>query len=234
MDTYSLTAPFEVKSVSDDGRSFSGLSSTWDEDLGGDVVHKGAFSRTLDHWRQSGRTIPLTDGHPEIGGAGLSAVQHVLGKLVQAKETSAGLETDFALVPDDPLAGAAARRIKGGFLTGLSITYKPVRVERENVKAGMPARRHLHEVKLWSVGLVIHPMNPGSHANPMSVKSLLAAARDGQLTEEEMDELRALLAGAPAAKAAAPLALELAPDDPKRIAMSDTLRGLKLRSLATA
>jgi HK97 family phage prohead protease len=233
MDFSSLVAPFEVKSVSADGRSFKGLSSTWDEDLGGDVVHKGAFARTLDHWRQSGRTIPLTDGHPELGGPDVSAVRHVLGKMTEGKETGDGFETDFEFVPDDELANAASRRVKGGFLTGLSITYKPIRFERE-AKAGQRPRRHLYEVKLWSVGLVIHPMNQNSHADPASVKSLLAAARDGTLTDEEKEELRALLDGAPAAKGAAPPEAGLAPDDARRIAMSDTLRHLKLRSLATA
>jgi hypothetical protein len=62
------------------------------------------------------------------------------------------------------------------------------------------------------------------------VKSLLDAARAGTLTDEEKQQLRALLDG-PSASADTPTGL--APDDPRRIALDSMLRGVTLRRLAT-
>lgn len=228
----SLTTSFAIKSVDEQARTFRGLSNTWEKDQGGDVVHKGAFARTLDHWRQSGRVIPLTDGHPEADGSGGRQVERVLGKMMNAEENDFGLDTGWEFVPNDPIADAAMRRVKHGSLTGLSITYTPVRIEREKPTKENPyGVRHLHEVKLHSVGLVIHPMNQSSHADPASVKTLLAAARDGLLTDEQKDELLALLQ-APASEDAPPK--ELAPDDPRRLEIEHLLRTIKLRGLVTA
>lgn len=243
----SLSASFEIKSVDKEARSFKGLASTWERDQGGDTVVKGAFARTLDHWQKSGKTIPLTDGHPEMGGGEVSAIDRVLGKMSTAAETDLGLETEFKMVPNNPRADLALGMIEGGFLTGLSITYKavPDMTERHSPSKDFPfGTRTLKEVKLFSIGLVIHPMNASSHANPASVKSLLDALRAGTLTDEDRaallglsDEhktaLRALLdaPAAPSGDSPAVTQKELAPDDPTRLALSARLRSLKRTQL---
>jgi|SRR5688572_10870745 len=243
----SLEAPFSLKAVDEGARTFKGLSSTWDEDLGGDIVHPGAFTRTIDHFKSSGRVITLTDGHPQGEGIAGQRATRVIGKVIDAAETKAGVETQFQMVPDDPMAEAALRRIKGGFVTDLSIVYKSVKAEREKGTG----RRHIHELKWNGVGLVLQGMNPGARVDQFSVKSLVAALQADELTDEQKaalmalpaelkSQLRALLDDPPApmgAVTAPPPAgtpIGLAPDDPRRAELAARLRGLKLRRLAFA
>lgn len=237
-----LTIPFAIKadSVDTKARQFSGLASTWQKDLGDDVIEKGAFKKTLSEWRKGGRVIPLLDGHDRF------SVGSVLGKLAEAQETDEGLETTFELVPADPIAEGALRRVEGGFITGLSIGYAPVKWE-DQAPADPNAKpwdrtRILKEVKLFEVSLVVFPMNDGARVDASSVKSLIDAARKGTLTPDERAELVALLQPAaatppvgtaqqPPAKEPEALPKGLAPDDPKRIALAEQLRRLRRRAI---
>ena len=228
--------PFEIKSVDRKARKFSGLASTWEKDLGNDVIHKGAFKKTLADWRRSkSKTIPLLDSHDRY------SVVSILGKMIDGHEVDDGLEAEFEMVPDDAAAEAALKRVEGGYVSGLSIGYEPVEFKYEKPEGGSmwDTIRHLTEVKLREVSLVVFPMNEGARVDPSSVKSLIDAAKAGQLTDQQKAELLALLqpaAATPAApgktEAPAPDAPKgLAPDDPRRVAMSEALRGLTLRSL---
>lgn len=252
-----LTIPFAVKADSIDAkaRQFGGLAATWEKDLGDDVIEKGAFKKTLQEWRKGGRVIPLLDGHDRF------SVGSVLGKMVAASETDEGLDVTFDLVPNDPIADAALKRIEGGFITGLSIGYTPVKWE-DQLPDKADARpwdrtRILKEIKLHEVSVVVFPMNEGARVDAASVKSLLDAARTGDLTAEQKGELSDLLtelsaaellavlhtaAATPASGTAAgqqppapaePEALPkgLAPDAPARIALSQKLRSLRRQAL---
>jgi len=230
-----LGVSFAVKSVDQKARKFSGLASTWEKDLGNDVIHQGAFRKTLSDWRKSNtKTIPLLDSHDRF------SVDSVLGKMVTASETGAGLEAEFEM-RDTEKAQEALAAVADGFISGLSIGYEPVEFKYEKPERGsmFDTIRHLTEVKLREVSLVVFPMNEGARVDPSSVKSLFDAAKAGQLTDEMWAELLALrpAAATPAApknEAPAPDApTGLAPDDPRRIEMSSRLRGLKLRSLQT-
>lgn len=238
--TSAITAPFEIKAIDEGARTFKGLSATWDEDLGGDVIYPGAFTRTIDHFKSSGRIIPLMDGHPEAEGMAGQRVRRVIGKVLDASETKAGVETHFQMVPDDPDADAALRRVKGGFVTGLSIAYKAINQTREKGK------RHIRELKWFSTGMILTGMNPNAQADPTSVKGIVQQLQDDTLTEETKallmqlptelkTVLRALLDDPPAPLESAPVGTQngLAPDDPRRKALQVRLRGLKLRRLAS-
>lgn len=222
--------PFAVKATDDAARTFTGLASTWEQDLGDDVIHPGAFARTLEHWRAAKRTrpIPLIDQHA------YHSVNQVLGKMTDAVETTAGLEASFEFVPDDPAAEQAYRRVKGAFITGLSIGYRPVKWDYAQKEGGAEWERirHLREVQLLEVSLVIWPMNEGARVDAGSVKALLDAARAGALTDEQKTELRALLDLAAPDEAPA-AAKGLAPDDPRRLAAEATLRAVTLARLGT-
>jgi len=242
-----INAPFSFKAADDGARTFRGLTSTWDEDLGGDVIHEGAFARTIDHFKSSGRAIPLMDGHPEGEGLAGQRVNRVLGKLADAAEVKAGVDSGWQMVPDDPHSDSAMRRIKGGFVSDLSIYYKAVRAEREKGSKERPfGRRHIYELKWLSTGIVLNGMNPGAKADMLSVKSLVAALQADELTDEQKTalmelpaELKAVLRAllddppAPADQPPASTPTGLAPDDPRRIELAARLRGLKLRRLAS-
>jgi hypothetical protein len=102
-------------------------------------------------------------------------------------------------------------------------------------------------VKLLEVSLVIWPMNEGARVDTDSVKSLTAALKAGKLSDEQVQEIRALpedaknriralLDAAPPAdsdSADAP-ADGLAPDDPKRLQVESLIRAVTIRGLARA
>lgn len=254
-----LTIPFDIKAdtIDPNARRFSGLAATWQKDLGDDVIEKGAFKKTLQDWRRGNKVVPLLDGHDRF------SVGSVLGKMIDAKEVDEGLDATFELVPDDTLAEAALKRVQGGFITGLSIGYTPVKWEDQlpDPQAKPWDRtRILKEVKLHEISLVVFPMNEGARVDANSVKSLLDAARQGGLTADQQLELKNLLGELSAAEflallqpaAATPtpgtaagqqppvksepeaLPTGLAPDDPVRIERSARLRSLRTRGLTAA
>jgi HK97 family phage prohead protease len=197
------------------------------------VIHKGAFARTLDHWKSAGGrvVVPLIDQHAYQMKKSPS-FRDIVGKLVAAEERPEGLWTRYQVARtaagDDLLT-----LVKEGMVTGLSIGYQAV-PNATDYKGGV---RHLKEVKLREVSVVIFPMNEGALVDPLSVKSfdeLSAALRDGALSDEQKDSLRALLAPAPAVTTAPDAPAGLAPDDPQRVALEETLRAVTLRSLGTA
>ena len=189
-------APFQVKANDDDARTITGLASTWDLDLGGDVIHRGAFKKTLSDWKGSKRLIPLIDQH------GYHSVRQVVGKLVDAKETAEGLEATFEVI-DGPDGDEIYRRVKGGYIDGLSIGYRAVKTEEPNDdERRRGVWRHLKEVKLEEVSVVIWPMNPEARID--SVKELIEGIRTGSVTDEDrriLVELKDALAALPATPA---------------------------------
>lgn len=220
-------APFEVKALDEEKRTFTGLASTWEEDLGGDVIHKGAFARTLEHWRRSGKVLPLIDQH------NYGSIRSVIGKLTRAEETDRGLETSWEVI-EGPDGDEALRRLKGGYIDSMSIGYEAVRWEMEQREGAESWERirHLKEVRLYEVSLVIWPMNPGALIDANSMKDLSAALKAGRITKEQ---LRALLEEPPAGEdEPAPEPKGLAPEDPKRLRLEALYRDLTLRSLGTA
>lgn len=226
-----IRLPFEVKSTDDEKHTFRGIAAAFSKDLGDDVIHPGAFKRTLEHWRRSKKDEPvqLLDSHDRF------SVFSVLGKMLDAQEVDTGLDSEFDFIPEDEKAMAAWRRVKGRYVTKLSIGYEAVKFDFETPPGAKPwdRIRHLHEIKLIEVSLVLRPMNPDAVIDAGSIKSLLDAARAGQLTDEQKDELRALLSDPPTPPDEAPVDTPkgLAPDDPRRIELSERLRSLKHRSL---
>ena len=187
--TSCLVTRFEVKAFEETERQFTGLAATWDLDLGGDVIERGAFKRTLKDWQRAKapRLIPLLDSH---NGA---SVRNVVGKMVGAEETEDGLESTFEVI-EGPDGDEIFRRVKGGYVDGLSIGYSPVDVRYPETEAekGAGIWRYLREVKLHEVSVVLWPMNPGARIDTASVKALLLAADKDNLSDDERAELTAL------------------------------------------
>ena len=178
---------FEVKEVQEDGRSFTGMASTWDLDLGGDIIRPGAFKRTLNNWKTSKRVLPLLDSHN--GGT----VRAIVGKMTEAEETKEGLLSSFEVI-EGPDGDEVYRRIKGGYVDGLSIGYQAVKVAypetQEEQATGV--YRYLDEVKLHEVSVCLWPMNPEARIDTATAKAALLAAKGRDLTDDERAELKAL------------------------------------------
>ncbi len=131
---------FEVKQL-DEAGVFEGYAAVFgNEDLGGDIIEPGAFTKTL----QENPNMPILWQHDprEPIGVTLSAVEDGRGLRVRGQlnlETSRGREA-YAL-------------LKQGALKGLSIGYDAVKELWEGTT------RRLKEIRLWEWSLVTFPMN---------------------------------------------------------------------------
>lgn len=186
-----IRAPFEVKAAetSEGKQIVRGLASTWDIDLGNDVIHKGAFARTISHWKSAKRQkpIPFVDQHR------YDSVTRIIGKMTEAVETADGLDVAFEMASHQH-AQDVFNLIKDGMVTGLSIGYDPVKWEMEKADGKQPweLTRHLTEVKLMEISAVIWPMNDQARIDTAAVKSLIDAAKTRELTSDELRELNEL------------------------------------------
>lgn len=138
-----------------DVATFDGIANVMEhEDLGGDVVHKGAFSKTLEE--KGGKVYFVTDHTYKIKN---------YGGVAALKEQDENLEAKVEVLLSDNPEGKefhtkAQHAASHGLPFGLSIGYDIPEGKME-VKNGT---RHIYEVKLWEVSGVLFPMNELSRA----------------------------------------------------------------------
>jgi hypothetical protein len=125
-----------------------GYASTFGNvDLGGDMVVKGAFSKTLSE----NKNIPILADHN---------TSKQIGWNIRAEEDMKGLyvEGEIDLQNPDGLTkhNLARRAVDLGAKMGLSIGFQTIKAEpwKEN-----PTVRQLKEIKLFEYSLVTFPMN---------------------------------------------------------------------------
>lgn len=173
-----IVVPFEVKadSIDADARTFEGLASVWGLDLGDDVMHKGAFKKTIKEWKDGDDSIPLLNSHNHYD------VLSAFGQLIDAKETDEGLWTKWEVI-DGEDGDRVLARLRPSARTGksavskMSIGYEPTKFNfEENDDARFGQVRNLLEVRLKEVSLVLFPMAPGARINVGSVKTFIDAA----------------------------------------------------------
>jgi HK97 family phage prohead protease len=148
------------------------VSAFGNVDAVGDIVEKGAFTKSLDDWAGSGNPIPVIwshdHGNPDA---------HI-GVVDDAKETDAGLWIKGTVDLDEPYAAKVFKLMKGRRVTKFSFAYD-VLDGVENDKGGM----NLKELELWEVGPTLIPAN--SNTDLLAIKAL---ARAQGMTIEEMKE----------------------------------------------
>ncbi len=169
MERKTLIAPVEWKAVTDDPGVLEGYLSVFGNiDESGDVVLPGAFKKTLAHWQQSGRRIPLLVDHK-------LSTEGVVGSIDNAREDQVGVKVRARF---SSIAKAQDIRtlMLEGHLGGMSFTYEP-RKSRPGVKDGQKVR-YLEELRLFEGTITPFPMNALAVANAKS--SLAALAVDGQ------------------------------------------------------
>jgi HK97 family phage major capsid protein/HK97 family phage prohead protease len=106
--------PLSIKSVDDQTGTFTGLASVFDNlDAHGDIVRRGAFSKSL----QSGQSIPLIWAHKA------DDPRNYVGDVVEAAETDQGLQVVGKFDLGTEHGQAAYRNVKGRRVAGLSIGY---------------------------------------------------------------------------------------------------------------
>lgn len=147
---YGAPLPVAEVKASDDGWEVAGYASTWDRDLGDDVVHPGAFAKSL----AGGGKVRFLFAH--------DAAQ-VLGRPLELKEDAQGLFGRFR-ISKTRLGQDVHQLLMDGALDSFSIGFIPRDFDRDE-KAGV---RNLKAVDLLECSLVALPMQP--RATVTSVK----------------------------------------------------------------
>lgn len=141
-----------VKDIQDSGE-FEGLASVYgNTDEYGDVVERGAFTKTL---AEQGDSRPLLWQHYMDSPLGIASLT----------DTDVGLKITGKLHPAVSKANEAISLMKMGALRGLSIGFRTMK-DTWDTEKGI---RRLTEIKLYEVSLVTIPANP--LAQVTSVKS---------------------------------------------------------------
>lgn len=158
--------------------TFKGIANVMEhKDQGGDIVHKGAFKKTLQE--KDGKVPFVTDHTYKIG--------NYVG-IAHLKEDGNELKAEVEVLLTDNEAGKdfyqkARFANKRGQPLGLSIGYD-IPKDRSEVKDGV---RHIYEVKLWEVSGVLFPMNGLSRA--VGFKDLQKYSKDDLKRAKELIDL---------------------------------------------
>jgi HK97 family phage prohead protease len=139
--------PFEIETKRlGDGEEWSveGYASTYDRDLGDDVIVPGAFQKSLGN----GRPVRFLYQHDH---------RQVLGKTLALTEDDRGLFGRFH-ISKTPLGETVRTLLRDGALDSFSIGYLSKEEELDK-KAGV---RSIKEVELLEVSVVSIPMQPAA------------------------------------------------------------------------
>jgi len=150
----------DLKSVSIDG-AFEGYASLFErEDLGRDIIVRGAFAESLA--KRGSRGVRMLFQHDPAQPIG------VWDEIVEDRK---GLLARGRLTPDVSRAREVLALMRAGAIDGLSIGFKAEKARRD-ARTGI---RRLEKVDLWEISVVTFPMLPD--ARIASVKARPFAAR---------------------------------------------------------
>lgn len=163
--------PFELKADENDGNTLIGYASTFGNvDLGGDVVVKGAFDKSINRIKAEG--IPLLADH-------IASTASLLGTINDAATDDHGLIIK-ARISMAPSAQDTAVKLREGHLSKLSIGYQSMDDALEE-RDGRTVRL-LKEIKLWETSVVVFPMNPEAAVSGMKAMAVEYLSEAERLT----------------------------------------------------
>jgi len=146
---------FKLEDLDESTGQFKGIASIIGvEDLQGDVIEEGAFTKTL----AENPIVPVLLQHDSRDVIGEGTLE-MSGKKLLIKGQ---------LDMDDPVAVRTLGKLKKRLMKGLSIGFQALRVTWEEKKDRYI--RHIDELKLWEVSIVTFPAMP--KAQVTSVKEL--------------------------------------------------------------
>ena len=178
---------FKESDVSLSDRTFKGYAATWDKDQGGDIIAKGAFTKTI---AERGNRVKVLWQHSEP-----------LGVPSLMREDEKGLYVE-GRISKTRLGDEALELMRDGVIDQMSIGFSIPSGKSEY--SGDDDARIIREVKLFEFSPVTFPMNENAYIT--GVKSLREQLQfGGKLSAEQikelsvlMDEMKALLTGAAA------------------------------------
>lgn len=192
---------FELESADESGE-FSGYAAVFgNKDSGGDVIEKGAFSKTI---REDFDRIKILSQHTDC--------ELPIGKPLELREDDKGLFIR-GKISDTAKGRDIQTLMKDGVLNELSIGYDAVEFNYDSEQGA----RRLKEIKLWEVSIVTWAMN--DQAKIDEVKSLVEGLRTevkmGKITRARLDALKPFIAVVrELADILGPFLEPAAPDDP--------------------
>lgn len=164
---------FEIKKDDIAGRVFSGYASTFDVDLGGDIITPGAFKKTIDGRQDK---IKVLWQHNEPIGKSMRLYEDSIGLFVEGK------------VSKTRLGDEAIELMRDRVIDQMSIGFSIPAGKSEMSDEGL---RIIREVKLFEFSPVTFPMN--ENAIITSVKNMKDAIALGQIEQKDLQELSELL-----------------------------------------
>ncbi len=161
----------EIKSIEPESYFFTGYANVTEiVDEGGDIIHSGAFKRTIDNKKGHVPVLAKHDFREEIGYS------------VGMREDARGLYVETQLYKNVKAAQEEYERIKArqeiGMPMGLSIGFTIPKGKHEYDEKGV---HHIYEVNLWEYSTTPFPMNPESMVaeakqdSPMQIEKALQA-----------------------------------------------------------
>lgn len=170
-----FSCSLELKEVN--ARTFEGYGSIFgNEDLGGDIVMPGAFTKSLSDHRRAGSMPQMFWMHQ---------ADRVPGKWLDMAEDEKGLAVQ-GMLAETPLGDEMRTLMKMDAVRGLSIGYMATEWDYED------GRRLIKAADLWEVSIVSLAMNPLAQIE--AVKSRLSSRGEYISTRGDMEDL--LRAGA--------------------------------------
>ena len=164
------TFDFKVTNLDIEGRTVEGYAAVFGNlDLGRDIIHPGAFAKTL---AERGNKVRFLWQHD---------MREPIGKPIEMHEDNSGLFMK-AIVSDTARGRDALALLRDGAISGLSIGYDAIPGGTDYTKAedGEPVR-NLRELRLWEVSLVSIPMNEAAGVTALKeVKAVMKTEADGE------------------------------------------------------
>tara|TARA_R110000868_G_scaffold382451_1_gene649064 strand:+ start:674 stop:1312 length:639 start_codon:yes stop_codon:yes gene_type:complete len=164
---------FEIKKDDIAGRVFSGYASTFDVDLGGDIITQGAFKKTIEGRQQA---VKILWQHNEPIGKSMRLYEDSIGLFVEGK------------VSKTRLGDEALELMRDRVVDQMSIGFSIPAGKSEMSEDGL---RIIREVKLYEFSPVTFPMN--ENAIITSVKNMKDAIALGKVEQKDLKELSELL-----------------------------------------
>lgn len=166
---------FKAEDINESKRTFAGYASTWDLDQGGDIIHKGAFKKTISERGNQVKVLWQHDQNQPIG-LPVSMVEDSKGLLVEAKLSNTTLGNDVIEL------------LKDGVVNQMSIGYSiPANKSEINAKGF----RDISEVKLYEFSPVTFPMNESAIIT--GAKNMRDALAMGRIEQKDLQQVQELL-----------------------------------------
>ena len=164
--------PAALSSIGEDGL-FEGYACLFGkEDLGRDIIRRGAFMKSLD--RRGVKGVKLLYQHDP---------SHPVGQWTSIKEDAKGLFVRGQLALDVAKARDVHSMMKAGILDGLSIGFRTIRGQTDR-KAGV---RHLFELDLWEISIVTFPMQPDARISSIKTDDASLEIAASCLSKRELE-----------------------------------------------